>query len=232
VFLTRFEDRVLFRADDGAHGTELWTSDGTAAGTMMLLDINQRGSSSPMPPTIAGHRVFFSADDGVRGAEPWLSDGTAAGTHFLFDINPTGPSNPLNFTALGDRVVFAADDGQHGNELWVSDGTPAGTQLVRDINPGAASSSPLDFAVIGDRAYFVVVVDADQTTGTVRTQLWTTDGTSAGTTLVWEAPGRFPGYVVRHLTALGSQLLFHAPSAVDDNGLSTDIELYRLAAVN
>jgi ELWxxDGT repeat protein len=228
VDLTLFGDRVLFRADDGVHGAELWTSNGTAEGTRMLVDINQRGSSSPSRPTVAGRRMFFSADDGMRGAEPWLSDGTAAGTRLIFDINPIGASNPGDFTVLDDRVVFAADDGEHGRELWVSDGTEAGTQLVSDINPGAAGSSPLEFATIDGRAYFVAVVDADQTTGTVRTQLWTTDGTSGGTSLVWEAPGRFAGYVVRHLTAFGSQLLFHAPGGVDETGLSTDIELYRL----
>jgi ELWxxDGT repeat protein len=35
-------DRLVFAADDGIHGGELWISDGTPAGTMMLKDINLR----------------------------------------------------------------------------------------------------------------------------------------------------------------------------------------------
>src|ERR1700676_651103 len=37
---------AYFSANDGAHGAELWKSNGTAAGTSMVADINRGGSSS------------------------------------------------------------------------------------------------------------------------------------------------------------------------------------------
>jgi ELWxxDGT repeat protein len=35
--------RTYFGADDGVHGYELWTTDGTAAGTVMVKDLNPTG---------------------------------------------------------------------------------------------------------------------------------------------------------------------------------------------
>ena len=35
---------LYFSANDNAHGQELWKSDGTAAGTVMVKDINPGGS--------------------------------------------------------------------------------------------------------------------------------------------------------------------------------------------
>ncbi|HEX4965558.1 MAG TPA: ELWxxDGT repeat protein [Thermoanaerobaculia bacterium] len=115
-------DRLLFSADGGdGHGTELWQTDGTPAGTTLLKDINPgTGSSSPMGLTAAGGRVFFSAHDGLHGFELWESDGTAAGTRMVADLNP-GPfsSGPGHFAVSGSNLFFAADDGVTGYEPWV-----------------------------------------------------------------------------------------------------------------
>jgi ELWxxDGT repeat protein len=63
----------------------------------------------------------------------------------------------------------------------------------------------------------------------VRTQLWTTDGTAAGTQLVYEEPGNDFGYGIENLTRLGRQLLFTAPNAVDGDGFRTDKELFAVS---
>jgi ELWxxDGT repeat protein len=127
--LTVFGDRLYFAANDGEHGRELWTSDGTAAGTAMLLDVFPGAfSSGPSWLTVAGGRLWFTADDGVHGIELWQSDGTAAGTRLVQDIAPGADSSyPDQLTAAGGLLYFTADDGAFGRELWALPLAGAGT---------------------------------------------------------------------------------------------------------
>ena len=91
-------------------------------------------------------------------------------------------------TPMNGKVYFSGYDATNGRELFETDGTLAGTTLVKDINPGGGSSYPtvgygagLDqFAVLGGKLYF------GANDGTNGHQLWTTDGTSARTTIVDE----------------------------------------------
>jgi len=147
---------LVFVIEDPALGEELWTSDGTAAGTVPVRDIRPGpGSSNPRAFAVVGGRLDFAADDGIHGHELWTSDGTLAGTHLAADLRPGAmSSSPRELTAVDGRLVFAADDGVHGLELWTSDGSAAGTRLLQDLQPGPLPSSPHAFTAAGERVYF------------------------------------------------------------------------------
>ena len=83
---------MFFTANDGVHGRELWASDGTTAGTVMLRDIHPDQSfifSGPTSLTAANGRLYFAVDDFVHGYELWTSDGTPSGTVMVTDIDGT-----------------------------------------------------------------------------------------------------------------------------------------------
>ncbi len=64
---------VYFTADVPGFGWELWKSDGTEAGTVMVKDILPgSGSSSPWNLTAVGETLYFGASDGYTGWEPWV----------------------------------------------------------------------------------------------------------------------------------------------------------------
>ena len=136
--------------NNGKHGLELWKSDGTAAGTVLVKDI-MPGAEAPyheLHMTNVDGTLFFTAFDAAHGVELWKSDGTAAGTMIVRDINPgTDSSNPYGLTSAGGWLFFGAYDPAHGVELWKSDGTTAGTKLAGGSLPGtgklhAAVSDP------------------------------------------------------------------------------------------
>lgn len=155
-------------------GEEVWTSDGTAAGTRPVAR-HAPGSSSFFDPRLRpiGSRVYFLADDGLHGAELWRTDGTAAGTLRLTDLEN---ERPFTYDSLlgeaGGSVVFRAMDDQGPFRIWTSRGTPASTTLLPCQGCEVDQHTPL--VASGGKVFFLAGSGASLT-------LWATDGTAAGT---------------------------------------------------
>ena len=215
---------LFFRARDGVHGEELWKSDGTAEGTLMVSDIVPGGSPSyPDGLTNVNGTLFFTAAEGEHGRELWKSDGTAAGTTLVKDIYPgtsrTGDSyygyfdvinsgSPRSLTNVNGTLFFTAEDGVNGGELWKSDGTAAGTTIVKDINPGLSGANPYGLTNVGGTLFF----SADD--GAYGRELWKSDGTAAGTTMVKDINPGLSGANPSGLTNVGGTLFFSADGGV------------------
>ncbi len=216
-----FNGELFFSADDGITGRELWKSDGTAAGTVLVKDIfpgayDDYGygpypyDSQPSQLTVAGGELFFVAQDPAAGVELWKTDGTSAGTVLVRDINPTG--NALNgqdsLVESNGTLYFKADDGTTGLELWKSDGTAEGTALVRDINSGGADGLQIDGDIV-DVDGTVYFAANDSSNGI---ELWQSDPAN-GTQLVSNIASGAASSNPLDLTAVAGRLFFTAETA-------------------
>src|SRR5258705_5433377 len=66
----------FFTADDGVHGKEIWTTDGTADGTQMFLDLSPgSASSNPDLHDLVNGLIYFDANDGTHNGL-WRTHGT------------------------------------------------------------------------------------------------------------------------------------------------------------
>src|SRR5215471_5473114 len=82
-------NEIYFAGIDATHGSELWMTDGTDAGTQLVKDIETgSGSSSPQDMIVFNNAIYFYAATTASGNELWKSDGTPGGTALLKDINP------------------------------------------------------------------------------------------------------------------------------------------------
>jgi len=211
-------DTLLFQAFDGVNGFELWKSDGTSGGTVLVKDIYSGGNSAyPSNLTNVNSLTFFSANDNINGTELWKTDGTTGGTVIVKDIFPGSSSSyPTNLKNINGKLFFSAIDSANGNELWMSDGTSTGTVRVKDIYAGTGSSSPASFAEFNLAAFFT----ADD--GNSGAEIWTSTGTAIQTALSGDVNPGAGSSSPANLTAVNSTLFFSA------NDGSTGTELWKL----
>lgn len=143
---------LYFMGLDAEHGKELWKTDGTPEGTMLVADINPGvNGSNPNNLILFNNMLYFSAASAAEGAELWKYDGSAVS--LVKDINlGIAGSNPAFLVLVNDKLVFRADNGSDGMELWTSDGTAANTVEVANIHP-AGSSIP-SLLTPGNPVYF------------------------------------------------------------------------------
>ncbi len=192
--------------NSGAYWHALWKSDGTAANTVVLKDSiisSAIGGVVTLRAGVNGFLYFSVNKQGTTSGDTthlWKTDGSIP---VLVKTMPhpgypgTGGGYPQNFTVVGNKLFF--DMWQYnGRELWVTDGTAGGTQEVIDLNPGNnggtlkyGGSEGKPMVAFKGKVYF----SAGTTLGLY--QLYSSDGTAGGTTLVKAGitnPGNFIVY--------------------------------------
>lgn len=139
--LTSFANNLVFVANDGTSGFELWSVSNQGDNLRKIADLSQGNtSSSPEQLTVVGDRLYFTANIG-DGRKLWSMSNA-----FEIPTLVTGTGDdPKHLTNIDGKLYFSAKS-ERGRELWVADGNTA--ILAADINVGNGSSSPKDFTVV------------------------------------------------------------------------------------
>ncbi len=162
---------------------ELWSTDGTPQGTTRVVDINPGlASSTPCGLILFKNRLYFSADGGASngGLELWSSDGTAAGTTRFTDLNPGSASaSPSLGYIFNDNLYFLGIGTSGVAQTWRTDGTVSGTRPL--VDGSIFNGGPT--ATVNGRMLMYRAINSSPPPA-ARVGLWTSDGTSAGTTQI------------------------------------------------
>jgi ELWxxDGT repeat protein len=160
-------------------GAALFKTDGTTAGTMLVVPIDGVGVLAPSvgPAFIsAGTKSYFQAYTTAAAQEVWVTDGTAAGTHQVADIDTANNGNPTFLGLIGTNLIFAEDTSNFTNQLFSTDGTAAGTQALSNFAQSQYGMVTESLAINGK-----VYVGLESLMYCCQPDLWATDGTSSGT---------------------------------------------------
>jgi len=219
--LAAFGDGVLFQGFDANSGYGLWTSNGTAAGTVEIGGLDNAGVTGaysqgldPSSITVLGGQAIFLGDDSNYASKYaqslWMTDGTNSGTTEIGGLGNAGIAdkyasgwNPAGFTAIGGEVFFTATDSVDYTGIWVTNGAAAGTIEIGGLkNAGIAGApttafEPSAFLSLGSKALF-------ENSG-----LWVSNGTAAGTTEISTVVGL-------DLTVVGNEGYFSGDDSSGD----------------
>lgn len=117
-----------------------------------------------------------------------------------FTYNNVQNSGPISLQEFNGEIFFSAVNDGYGRELWSSNGISSNTNLVIDIEPGETSGLVTFYStILNNELYFNANDDYSYSGG----EIWKTDGTEIGSSLVTNYSGRLFG-----LTTVGNQIYF------------------------
>jgi ELWxxDGT repeat protein len=194
-------DQVFFTAETRDAGRELWRTDGTAAGTRLVIDLTPGPQSTAIATMLTdGHWLFFVTQS---PRELWRTDGTAAGTSRIAGDPWTWPLGTVpNGVIYTDRVFPSRISG-----AFAPDFVPRLLTTFAD--------QPFAYVSFRGIVYFRVGVNA-------RT-IWRTDGTPEGTFVFFSS--QQPAIVLPAGEALYLLLADGELRRVDAAGDSTPVAL-------
>lgn len=171
---------------------QIWKTDGTSGNTVKVKDsvtVTNLGNTVTFQTSMNGFLYYTVSTSPATTTELWKTDGTVTSLVATFNYQSGKGIAPTNFIVAGGKLFFqmAIDNGL---ELWVSDGTSGGTNEVINLDPGSSAGTqyngtrPSPMAAYNNKVYFAGATSLGDY------ELYTSDGTAAGTVLTKDlAPG-------------------------------------------
>lgn len=115
-------------ADNNNWDFDIWSTDGSTAGTVKVADINQTWNTTLAPENVAtfGNKMIFCSPTQLM-----ITDGTVAGTDSIMSIATY--SQGFGYCELNNKVYFILSNNMGQSEIWRTDGTTMGTEQVINI---------------------------------------------------------------------------------------------------
>lgn len=195
-------NKIIFTAYTQSTGTEWWISDGTAAGTNLLMDINSGTGDGIFVDNFApeesfaiyNNELYFTGNSG-SDFELWKTNGTPGGTRLLKNIATSGSSFPNSYAIFKGVLYFSCREG-----FWKTNGNTNGTLLVRDNDP----EDPFGFEpekLFATEKLMLMIQG---------TNLWVSDGTKDGTKKIYNFKSINVNWGGPRFTEVNGTILFPA----------------------
>ena len=212
------DNTLYFNAFHPTNGYELWQTNGTISGTSLVKDLNlKKASSKPEHFTDFGNKILFFANDIEHGRELWGINTPTEEVKLELDLTHSSQiledisSNKIDkndFGVINNKLIYINPELQ---KIFSYDGT--NTPVVLENSwIDHKSDDDFFFTKYNGKLYY----RSGRNTINTGSELWATDGTPAGTTLIRDLNVGYNGSHPRNLIVLNSKLLFtiNSPPAI------------------
>ncbi len=138
---------------------ELWKTDGTTTGTLLVKNLGFGGMHTYFMPLTNGSRIVFMVYDAANNTNDslWVSDGTPAGTNpvkrFARSATVGNVYPAYGEDGTGNGLFVSFEDTANGKQVWKTDGTAVGTTL-RTLFNTPAGCDPKGYYLDNGTMYF------------------------------------------------------------------------------
>ncbi|MFM6191780.1 hypothetical protein [Planktothrix sp.] len=206
------DNSLYFTTGNYWNDTQLWKTDGTEAGTILVKDFgNDISDITEVNNSLYLDVSQYDSMTGTSTAQLWKTDSTGTGVELIKDFgNLTfGTAYEDSKISVNDSLYFEITQSYNYysptpplSQLWKSDGTNTGTTIVKDF--GSSKDINNFWDDLNNTFYFSVSIPNTENYSNTTYELWKSDGTDGGTTLVQD----FGKSSLDYLTTVNNTLYF------------------------